>query len=80
MPSRVALNQVSLSRPGTASMMMPNEGTAKAWITSAPITWTRTFLFTGTTISLSTASRRGWSGLRSLSLSISESNSKLLSG
>ena len=37
MPSRVALNQVSLSRPGTASILMPNDGTAKEWITSAPV-------------------------------------------
>ena len=59
---------------------MPNDGTAKAWITSEPMTWTRTTLLTGTTISLSTASRRGWSALRSLSLSISESNSNLASG
>ena len=28
---------------------MPNDGTAKAWITSAPMTWTRTTLLTGTT-------------------------------
>ena len=51
-----------------ASILMPNEGTAKAWITSAPVTCTRTTLLTGTTISLSTASRRGWPGLSSLSL------------
>ena len=64
-----------------ASILTPNEGTAKAWITSAPVTCTRTTLFTGTTISLSTESRRGWSGLRSFSVRISESNSKLpLSG
>ena len=42
-----------------ASILTPNEGTANAWITSAPVTCTRTTLFTGTTISLSTASRRG---------------------
>ena len=40
---------------------MPKDGTAKAWITSAPVVWTRTTLLTGTTISLSTPSRRGWS-------------------
>jgi hypothetical protein len=28
--------------PGTASVMMPNDGTAKAWITSAPVTSTST--------------------------------------
>ena len=42
-----------------ASILMPNDGTAKEWITSAPVVSTRTILFTGTTSSLSTASRRG---------------------
>ena len=42
-----------------ASILMPKAGTAKAWITSAPVVWTRTTLLTGTTISLSTPSRRG---------------------
>ena len=42
-----------------ASILTPNDGTAKEWITSAPMTCTRTTLLTGTTISLSTASRRG---------------------
>jgi len=51
-------------------------GTAKAWITSAPVVWTRITLLTGTTISLSTPSSRGC-----LSCAISESNSNLpLSG
>ena len=59
MPSMVALNQVSFMRPGTASMRMPNDGTVKEWITSAPVTSTCTTLFTGTTISLSTVSSRG---------------------
>ncbi len=36
-------------------------------MTSAPVTSTCTTLFTGTTISLSTVSSRGWPGLRSLS-------------
>ena len=34
-------------------------GTAKAWITSAPVTCTRTTWFTGTTMALSAASRYG---------------------
>ena len=34
MPSRSALNQVSFRRPGTASILTPKAGTAKAWITS----------------------------------------------
>ena len=53
------MNQVSLMRPGTASILMPNDGTAKEWMTSAPVTSTCTTLFTGTTISLSTVKRRG---------------------
>ena len=65
----------SLMRPGTASILMPNDGTANEWITSEPVVITRTVLFTGTTISLSTASSRGWPSLRSPSLSINESNS-----
>ena len=44
MPSRVARNQVSLSRPGMASILMPKEGTAKAWITSLPIVCTREYI------------------------------------
>ena len=68
-------------RPGTASILMPNDGTAKEWMTSAPVTSTCTTLFTGTTISLSTVKRRGWPALRSFSATMSESNSKLpLSG
>ena len=39
---------------------MPKAGTAKAWITSAPVVWIRTILLTGTTISLSTPSSRGF--------------------
>ena len=30
----VALNQISLMRPGTASVLTPKAGTAKAWMTS----------------------------------------------
>ena len=51
-----------------ASILMPNEGTENEWITSAPVTCTRTTLLTGTTISLSTASRRGWPALQVLVL------------
>jgi hypothetical protein len=40
-----------------ASILMPNDGTAKAW-EMAPMVSTRTVLFTGTTISLSTPSQR----------------------
>ena len=55
---------------------LPKAGTAKAWMTSAPVVWTRITLLTGTTISLSTPSSRGC-----LSCAISESNSNLpLSG
>jgi len=68
-------------RPGTASILIPKDGTANEWMTSEPVVITRTVLFTGTTMSLSTASNRGCPSLRSASLSISESNSNLpLSG
>src|ERR1044071_8558782 len=59
MPVLVALNQVSFRRPGIESILIPNAGTANAWMTSAPVVWTRITLLTGTTISLSTPSRRG---------------------
>ena len=49
MPSRVALNHVSLMRPGTASIFTPKAGTDQLWITSAPVVSTRTTLFSGTT-------------------------------
>jgi hypothetical protein len=55
----LALNQISLIRPGTASVLTPNAGIAKAWMTSAPVTSTLTVASTGTTTSLSTASSRG---------------------
>src|SRR5215467_11775333 len=59
-----------------ASILMPNDGTVKEWITSKPVTCTRTTLLTGTTISLSTERSLGWPGFRSLSGWIRESNSK----
>ena len=46
---------------------MPKEGIAKACSTSAAVTWRRTTLFTGTTISLSAARRRGCPGFSSFS-------------
>jgi hypothetical protein len=57
-PSRSALNQISLSRPGIASMVKPRDGTPQECITSDDVTWTRMTLFTGTTMSLSVASNR----------------------
>ena len=51
---------------------MPKDGTVNEWITSNPVTCIRITLLTGTTISLSTDSRRGWSALRSLSWSIEQ--------
>ena len=55
--------------------------TVKEWMTSAPVTSTCTTLLTGTTMSVSAVSSRGCPGLRSLSATINESNSKLpLSG
>ena len=44
MPSCSAWNQVSLSRPGTASIFTPKAGIVQAWITSAPVTCTCTTL------------------------------------
>ena len=50
MPSRSTRNQVSLRRPGTASILMPKDGTANEWMTSAPMTCMRTTVPTGTTM------------------------------
>src|ERR1700756_1424262 len=81
MPSRSALNQVSLERPGTASYLMPNAGTAHEWITSSAEMSTRTVAPTGTTAELSTVRSRGCPAFRSESWTMIESNWKLpLSG
>jgi len=42
-----------------ASILMPKAGTVKEWMMPSPVICMRTILFTGTTISLSTASSRG---------------------
>ena len=77
----MALNQVVVMRPGTASTLDPNEGMVQAWITSLEVTSTCTTLLTGTSTSLSTARLRGtWlagmpalmASSRSLSFSITE--------
>ena len=57
MPSSSAWNQVSLSRPGTASIFTPKAGIVQAWITSAPVTCMCTTASTGTTTAVSVASR-----------------------
>src|SRR5262245_32049631 len=84
-PSWVALNQVAVTRPGTASTFDPNEGMVQEWMTSVEVTSTCTTLLTGTRISLSTARLRGtWlagmpalmAASRSSSCSISESTLK----
>src|SRR5262245_11966491 len=82
MPSLVALNQVAVTRPGTASTFEPNEGMVQEWMTSLEVTSRCTTLLTGTSTSLLTARLRGtWSAgmpdlissSRSLSCSITES-------
>ena len=52
-----ARNHMSRRKPGIASCLAPKAGIHQAWITSAAVMITRTFLPTGTTISLSTSSR-----------------------
>ena len=51
-----------------ASTLMPKDGTAKACRTSAEVTWSRTTLLTGTTISLSAAEQARLVGLQVLGL------------
>src|SRR6185503_17344582 len=89
MPSFIALNQVVVMRPGTASTFDPNDGMVQAWITSLEVTSTCTTLSTGTSTSLSTARLRGtWpagipaltASSRSLSCSITESTEMPWSG
>lgn len=48
------------NRPGVPSSLTPNEGTAHAWITSAPVTIRRICASVGTTIRRSTSRRRSW--------------------
>ena len=57
MPASSARNQVSFSRPGTASIFTPKAGMVQEWITSAPVTCIRTTAPTGTTMAVSVASR-----------------------
>lgn len=45
-------------RPGTASILTPREGTAQAWITSAPVIMRRICASVGSTIRRSTSRRR----------------------
>lgn len=59
----------------TASILSPNEGTAKSWITSCPVTINRTCVSTGTTTRLSTSSNRNCPNSRSDSGTMYESNS-----
>src|SRR5262245_42540333 len=89
MPSLVALNQVAVRRPGTASTFTPNEGMVQAWITSEDQTSTCTTLLTGTSTSLLTARLRGTcsagmpaliASRRSSSCSITELTLNLWSG
>src|SRR6185436_1202649 len=81
MPSFIALNQVVVMRPGTASTFDPNDGMVQAWITSLEVTSTCT--------TLSTARLRGtWlagipaltASSRSLSCNITESTEMPWSG
>lgn len=46
------------SRPGTASILIPNDGIAQEWITSADVTKKRKPILQGTTKGLSTSNRR----------------------
>src|SRR5258708_7516283 len=82
MPSLVTWNQVAVMRPGTASILDPNEGMVQLWITSVEVASRCTTLLTGTSTSLSTARLRGTcsagspdltAASRSLSCSITES-------
>ena len=48
MPGSSTLIQSSFSRPGTASTLTPNCGTAQLCSTSAAVVWMRTLVPTGT--------------------------------
>ena len=58
-PARSTLTQVSLRRPGLASILVQKAGTAKAWMTSVEVTMNFTTLPTGMTMRSSTASSGG---------------------
>ena len=66
-PTLSALNQVSFTRPGIASLLTPKAGSAQACYTSLAVIKTFTTLLTGTITSLSTANNLGWPGNKSLS-------------
>ncbi len=59
--------QVSLMRPGTASVLTPNAGTAQEWITSVAVISTRMSVPTGNTTALSVVSSRSCPSCRSSS-------------
>ena len=69
------MKPIWLSRPGIASILIPRAGMVHEWMTSAAVMRRRTSSCIGTTIRLSTSSRRNSPGARSVVGSIYESNS-----
>lgn len=67
------MNDVWLSRPGTASILTPSEGTAHEWRTSSAEIKTRTGEPVGTTTWWSTSKRRNWPAAKSWAGAIYES-------
>ena len=76
MPSRLIWNQVSLTRPGTESILTPNAGMAHEWITSSAVVSSLILAPTGSTTASSVASRRGCPSSSSSSSSIRASKVK----
>jgi len=59
-PGRFLIKFNWLIRPGTASTLIPKDGTVHEWITSVDVVIKRSGIFIGITIRLSVSSKRNW--------------------
>jgi len=78
-PGRLEIDTSWLSRPGTASTLIPRDGTVQAWMTSAAVIRNRVLILKGITSRLSTSSSRNEDGSISIWGIIKESNLSLKS-
>lgn len=59
-PGRFLIKFNWLIRPGTASTLIPSDGTVHEWITSVEVVINRNGIFIGIIIRLSVSSNRNW--------------------
>lgn len=77
-PARLIKKLVWFRRPGVLSILIPSEGTAHEWITSADVVRIRICELNGTTSRLSTSNKRKLKFFNSFDWIIYESNSIFL--